>query len=184
MPDANGTGARAANETAAGPAGRGTGRPARPGSGAGPRGYAAGSARWRSRALILVVGGPVAVAVPVLALIAVLRPRALPAISLAAMLGAGAIAATAAAPAATGSGAFGPAAQALALVALAAALCPALAADRDSWRPSRPLPGQGGRFMLPLGAADRRPELPADQADPGRGPGLPAGPPPSLGGPA
>jgi arabinofuranan 3-O-arabinosyltransferase len=182
VPGANGTGAT--NETAAGPAGPRH----RAASATVIRHGSAGIRRWLGplavAALILVVGGPVAAAVPVLALIAVLRPRALPAISLAAMLGAGAIAATAAAPAATGSGAFGPAAQALALVALAAALCPALAADRDSWRPSRPLPGQGGRFMLPLGAADRRPELPADQADPGRRPELPAGQPPSHGGPA
>ena len=133
----------------------------------------AGMRRWLGPlavgALILVIGGPVAVAVPLLAIVAVLRPRSLPVISLAAMLGAGVIAATAAAPAATGSGAFGPAAQALALVALAAALYPgdpaALAADRGGWRPARPLPGQGGRLILPAGetSQDSRPGLPAGE---------------------
>jgi arabinofuranan 3-O-arabinosyltransferase len=118
--------------------------------------------------LIVAVGGPVALAVPVLAVIALLRPRALPAISLAAMLAAGAIAATAVAPAATGSGAFGPAAQVLALVALAAALYPAGAGApdaRDGWRPSRPLPGLGRRLMLPPGPGGQ-PEPPAGQAGP------------------
>ncbi|HEX4657313.1 MAG TPA: alpha-(1-_3)-arabinofuranosyltransferase family protein, partial [Streptosporangiaceae bacterium] len=103
--------------------------------------------------LVLLVGGPVVLAVPLLAVIAALRPRWLPVISLAAMLTAGFIAATAAAPATIGSGTFGAAAQACALVALAAALMPRLApawaTDRDGWRPSRPLPGQGRRPALP-----------------------------------
>lgn len=131
-----------------------------------------GLGRWTGplavAALIVAVGGPVALAVPVLAVIALLRPRALPAISLAAMLAAGAIAATAAAPAATGSGAFGPAAQVLALVALAAALYPAGSGApdaRDGWRPSRPLPGLGRRLMLPPGPGGQ-PERPAGQAGP------------------
>ena len=131
-----------------------------------------GLRRWAGplavAALIVAVGGPVALAVPVLAVIALLRPRALPAISLAAMLAAGAIAATAVAPAATGSGAFGPAAQVLALVALAAALYPAGAGAldaRDGWRPSRPLPGLGRRLMLPPGPGGQ-PEPPAGQAGP------------------
>jgi len=137
-----------------------------------------GLRRWAGplavAALIVIVGGPVALAVPVLAVIALLRPRALPAISLAAMLAAGVIAATASAPAATGSGAFGPAAQVLALVALAAALYPAPAGAldaRDGWRPSRPLPGLGRRPMLPPGPSGP-PGLPAGQAGP-----------PSIGGP-
>ncbi len=159
------------------------------------RRQSAGMRRWLGPlavgALILVIGGPVAVAVPLLAIVAVLRPRSLPVISLTAMLGAGVIAATAAAPAAPGSGAFGPVAQALALVALAAALYPgdpaALAADRGGWRPARPLPGQGGRLILPAGGTsqDGRPGLPAGQTSQDGRPGLPAGQtsqPPSIGG--
>jgi hypothetical protein len=77
-------------------------------------------------ALIVLAGGPVALAVPVLAVIGVRWPRLLPGIAAAAMLGAGTLAATAAHPTAMGSGAFGPAAQACGLVALAAALVPAV----------------------------------------------------------
>jgi arabinofuranan 3-O-arabinosyltransferase len=74
-------------------------------------------------ALILLIGGPVVIAVPVLAVIAAVRPRWLPVISLMAMLAAGVIAAAASTPA-IGSGAFGADAQGCALVALAAALYP------------------------------------------------------------
>jgi arabinofuranan 3-O-arabinosyltransferase len=123
--------------------------------------------RWLGPAavflLILVLGGPVALAVPVLAVIAALRPRLLPVISLAAMIVAGVIAADAGVPAVTGAGAFGPWAQACALVALAAALYPQprASAARLGWRPARPLPGRGGRARLP--AAEQH------QALPGRG---------------
>jgi hypothetical protein len=122
--------------------------------------------RWAGPAavvvLILLVGGPVVLVLPVLALVAAVRPRWLPAVSLAAMLAAGLIAATAAAPATLGGGAFGPAGQACALLALAAALYPASAsarwtAGRGGWRPSRPLPGRGTRSKLPAG--DRRQAL-------------------------
>ena len=100
-----------------------------------------------------------------------LRPRALPAISLAAMLGAGAIAATAAAPAATGSGAFGPAAQAFALVALAAALYPARGRGPGRLAAVAPAARPGPQAHAPLGAADGRPELPPTgrPEPPGRG---------------
>jgi hypothetical protein len=102
---------------------------------------------------VLLVGGILVLAVPVLAVIASMRPRWLPVISLTAMLIAGFIAATAAAPAILGSGAFGFGAQAFALVALAAALmprpAPGTAVHRDGWRPSRPLPALGGRSRLP-----------------------------------
>ncbi|HTZ26212.1 MAG TPA: alpha-(1-_3)-arabinofuranosyltransferase family protein [Streptosporangiaceae bacterium] len=115
--------------------------------------------RWAGPAtvavLVLVVGGPVVLVLPVVALVAALRPRSLPLLSLVAMLAAGLIAATAAAPATLGGGAFGPAGQACALLALAAALYPASArawaADRSGWRPSRPLPGHGTRSKLPPG---------------------------------
>lgn len=75
-------------------------------------------------ALIFLAGGPVAIAVPVLALIAGRWPRWLPAIALCAMLSAGVVAASAAQPPALGTGAFGGVAQACALVALAAAVMP------------------------------------------------------------
>jgi arabinofuranan 3-O-arabinosyltransferase len=115
--------------------------------------------RWAGPAavavLILFVGGPVVLVLPVVALVAALRPRFLPLVSLLAMLAAGLIAATATAPATLGGGAFGPAGQACALLALAAALYPASArawaADRSGWRPSRPLPGRGTRSKLPPG---------------------------------
>jgi arabinofuranan 3-O-arabinosyltransferase len=74
--------------------------------------------------LIFVVGGLVVIAVPFLVLVASLWPRWLPAMSAASILIAGLVTATAANPAAMGSGAFGPVAQACALVALAAALMP------------------------------------------------------------
>jgi arabinofuranan 3-O-arabinosyltransferase len=77
-------------------------------------------------ALVLLVGGPVALAVPALAVIGLRWPRLLPGIATAAMLGAGVAAATAPHPTAMGSGPFGSAAQACALVALAAALVPAV----------------------------------------------------------
>jgi arabinofuranan 3-O-arabinosyltransferase len=114
--------------------------------------------RWAGPAalavLILLIGGPVVLALPVVAVVAALRPRWLPVISLVAMLAAGLIAATATAPATLGGGAFGPAGQACALLALAAALYPASAStrwatDRSGWRPSRPLPGHGTRVKLP-----------------------------------
>jgi arabinofuranan 3-O-arabinosyltransferase len=106
--------------------------------------------------LILVVGGAAVLAVPVLAVVAAVRPRWLPVVSLAAMLAAGVIAAAAAAPATLGGGAFGPAGQVCALLALAAALYPASAtaawtAGRSGWRPARPLPGRGTRSRLPAG---------------------------------
>ena len=114
--------------------------------------------RWAGPAavavLILLIGGPVVLALPVVALVAALRPRWLPIVSLVAMLAAGLIAATATAPATLGGGAFGSAGQACALLALAAALYPASAStrwavDRSGWRPSRPLPGHGTRTKLP-----------------------------------
>ena len=120
--------------------------------------------RWAGPAavavLILLIGGPVVLALPVVALVAALRPRWLPVISLVAMLAAGLIAATATAPATLGGGEFGPAGQACALLALAAALYPASAStrwavDRSGWRPSRPLPGHGTRTKLPPGDRHR-----------------------------
>ena len=128
--------------------------------------------------LILLIGGPVVLALPVVAVVAALRPRWLPVVSLVAMLAAGLIAATAAAPATLGGGAFGPAAQACALLALAAALYPASAStrwatDRSGWRPSRPLPGHGTRSSSPraTGRSARRPAVPPFAAAKGDGEG-------------
>ena len=80
--------------------------------------------------LILVVGGPVAAAVPILAGLAFLWPRLLPLFACAGMLAAGVFTALAVNPAAPGSGAFGAPAQACALIALAAALTPRLGSGR------------------------------------------------------
>jgi arabinofuranan 3-O-arabinosyltransferase len=102
--------------------------------------------------LVLLVGGPVVIAVPLLVVIAIWRPRWLPLISLGAMLVAGFIAATTPSPASVGAGTFGAAAQAFALVALAAALMPQIrtaTADNEGWAPLRPLPAQGPRSRLP-----------------------------------
>ncbi len=117
--------------------------------------------------LIFVIGGPVVLAVPLVVVIAALRPWWLPVTALAAMLIAGIIAAAAAAPATTSSGTFGPAAQACALIAMAAVLMPAVfapAPDRDGWRPSRPLPAPGIRVpSRPLPAPGSSAALPALQ---------------------
>jgi len=73
----------------------------------------------------LLAGGPMVIAVPVLAGLARWRPRLLPPIAFCAMLAAGVAAASASSPTAMGGGAFGGLAQACALVALTAALMPA-----------------------------------------------------------
>ncbi|MEU6882699.1 alpha-(1-_3)-arabinofuranosyltransferase [Streptomyces sp. NPDC046712] len=71
----------------------------------------------------VVIAGPVAVAVPVLAAIAWWRPALLGPIAFAAMAGAGVVALTGSGEAAAlGRGAYGPTAQLLALIALFAAL--------------------------------------------------------------
>jgi hypothetical protein len=89
------------------------------------------------------------------------------------MVVAGVIAASASSPAAIGSGAFGPSAQAAALIALAAALYPqgrsAWADVRRDWRPARPLPGPGGRSQLPPALPPpRRTPPPPDRLPPER----------------
>ncbi len=78
-------------------------------------------------AVIWLAGGPMVVAVPVLAGLGWWRPRWQPWVALGAMLIAGIAAAGAGNPTAMGSGAFGWLAQACALVALTAALTPAIA---------------------------------------------------------
>ncbi|MGK5632262.1 alpha-(1-_3)-arabinofuranosyltransferase domain-containing protein, partial [Streptomyces sp. URMC 123] len=77
--------------------------------------------------VMAVVAGPFAIVVPLLALLGRFVPRALPPIALAAMAAAGVAAAVGAgAPPAHATGAFGPAAQALALLAVTAAITPPL----------------------------------------------------------
>jgi arabinofuranan 3-O-arabinosyltransferase len=75
-------------------------------------------------AVLVVAGGPVAVAVPALAIIDNWRPRWRPWIAFGAMLAAGVTAAAARNPTALGSGPFSGPAQVFALLALAAALMP------------------------------------------------------------
>jgi arabinofuranan 3-O-arabinosyltransferase len=76
--------------------------------------------------LVLVAGGPVVIAVPVIAFLALRRSRWLPVLAAVAMVTAGVLAATPAQFTAIGQGAFGTPAQACALVALAAAIMPAV----------------------------------------------------------
>jgi hypothetical protein len=77
-------------------------------------------------AVIFLAGGPVALAVPALVLLGGWRRSWLPAIAAGAMLLAGIAAATARTPTALGGGPFGGPAQFCALVALTAALLPAI----------------------------------------------------------
>jgi arabinofuranan 3-O-arabinosyltransferase len=91
-------------------------------------------------AIIFTVGGPVVLAVPVLAFAGRWSARLLPAVAIAAMLTAGLIAATAATPATLGDGSFSAAAQAAALIALTAAL----------------MPGQGSSVREQPAASERR----------------------------
>jgi arabinofuranan 3-O-arabinosyltransferase len=80
--------------------------------------------------MIAVVGGPLALAVPVLAIASSRWHGWYPGIAAGAMIAAGVLTAMAAHPAQHGTGAFGGAAQACALSALAAALMPLLTAWR------------------------------------------------------
>jgi arabinofuranan 3-O-arabinosyltransferase len=89
--------------------------------------------------VIWLAGGVAVIAVPVLAVIGWRRPRWLPPVALVAMLIAGIAVASSGSPATMGSGAFGSVAQACSLVALAAALMPAVgrAAARPANREER-----------------------------------------------
>jgi len=96
---------------------------------AGP-GHASRRARWLGAVgvlvLIFVAGGPVVLAVPVLAYLAWRRPYWLPALALTGMTASGLLVTAAAQPTGGGLGAFGAPAQACALVGLAAALMPTI----------------------------------------------------------
>ena len=76
-------------------------------------------------AVLVVAGGPIAAAVPVLAVIDIWLPRWRQFIAFGAMFAAGVVAATASNPTVMGSGPFSGPAQIFALLALAAALLPA-----------------------------------------------------------
>jgi arabinofuranan 3-O-arabinosyltransferase len=110
-------------------------------------------------AIIFAVGGPIVLAVPVLAFAGRWSARLLSAVAIAAMLTAGLIAATATTPTTLGDGPFSAAAQAAALIALTAALMPGLSRSARGQPPA----GEGGqpRKVLP-------------RATPGRSSGPPA----------
>ena len=133
-------------------------------------------------ALIFVVGGPVALAVPVLAACLAWRPwrqradqtgrtalEPLPLIALAAMVASGVL--SAASPSGQGLlGPFGWPAQACALVALAAALVPAATLPpwpRPAGRETRPPRPAAGQAPAPSPAAGQAP--PADGEAPAPG---------------
>jgi arabinofuranan 3-O-arabinosyltransferase len=98
-------------------------------------------ARWLAlltlTALIAIVGGPVALAVPVVAVIAHRWPSWFVGLAAAGMVAAGVLTALASHPALPGTGAFGAPAQASALVALTCALMPVLP---DKLLPDKLLP--------------------------------------------
>jgi arabinofuranan 3-O-arabinosyltransferase len=132
-------------------------------------------------ALIAIVGGPLALAVPLVVLIAVQVPGWSGLIALAAMTTAGVLTALAAHPAASGTGAFGPAAQVCALIALIVALSPTAVRSRQTAWPSLPGAfGRPGRIAAPnrLGALAslRRPGRPRRLAARQWAPGPPGGP--------
>ncbi len=89
--------------------------------------------------LILIVGGPAVVVVPIVAVLAYLWPRWYGVLAFGGLIAAGAFAAMAAHPSVAGSGAFGAPAQAFALIALTVALMPVLPGRAGTgWRPRWP----------------------------------------------
>jgi len=86
--------------------------------------------------VVVVAGGLIAIAVPVLAAINNWRPRWLPVVAACAMFTAGVVAAAAKTPNALGSGPFSGPAQICALVALAAALMPTISEESGEAAPS------------------------------------------------
>ena len=84
--------------------------------------------------VVAVAAGPMAIVVPVLALLGRWRPGWLPYVAAAAMLATGVVVATSRVQTSVGDGPFSGTAQALALVALTAALMPAIGA-RDTDEP-------------------------------------------------
>ncbi|MBO8190924.1 DUF3367 domain-containing protein [Streptomyces oryzae] len=141
--------------------------------------------------VVALVAGPYALVVPALAVAARLRPGVLAPVALVAMAGAGVVAALGAGSAlADGQGAFGHVAQALALLALAAALVtlparqqePAIAAEPGPWGPEagpeppdaptaqQPKPEQPPQPSSPYAAEAATAPLPPVPPAPHRGP--------------
>ena len=108
--------------------------------------------------LIALVGGPVVLAVPVLAVAAYRWPGWYGGIAAAAMIAAGVLTVTAAHPVLHGTGAFGAPAQACAVVALAAALMPVLPArpNRKAARAISEPRGRGAAWTEERGTSDER----------------------------
>ncbi|MFF7245142.1 alpha-(1-_3)-arabinofuranosyltransferase family protein [Embleya sp. NPDC008237] len=117
--------------------------------------------------VIAVVAGPVALLVPALAVVAHLRHRLLAPIALVAMAGAGIAAAVGAdEPVVDGAGAFGPAAQLLALIALCAALVTAGGPDPGGLPAGASGPRHG---RSPRRARPTSPDAPEPWGPPGPG---------------
>jgi hypothetical protein len=118
--------------------------------------------RWLARTALLllpltvvvvVAGGPIAIAVPVLALLSRWRPRWLPGIAAAAMMAVGLLIVTSWNPTGLGTGPFSAAAQVLALLALTAALLPVLPVLPV--RPAQPAPAsEPSNTASPVGRAE------------------------------
>ncbi|MET7637970.1 alpha-(1-_3)-arabinofuranosyltransferase family protein [Streptomyces sp. NPDC005438] len=127
--------------------------------------------------VVALVSGPYALVVPVLALVAWAFPRVLGPIALAGMVGAGVLAAFGARDGITeDAGAFGTAAQALALLALAAALVTVPTRKRPEEPPTEPLP-----YGPPPEEFHRRPSAgPVVSATPPLGTRTPTAPPPGA----
>jgi arabinofuranan 3-O-arabinosyltransferase len=102
--------------------------------------------------LIFLVGGRMAIVVPILALVAWWQPRLLTGVALAAMALSGLLVASAAQPTGGGLGAFGAPAQACALIALAAALLPGAVRPRKAllWPWSAATPQSRASSITPL----------------------------------
>ncbi|MBT2492895.1 DUF3367 domain-containing protein [Streptomyces sp. ISL-96] len=106
---------------------------------------------------LALTAGPVALLVPLLALVAHYRHTLLPPIALLAMTAAGTTAALqAGSPASASEGAFGPAAQLLALTALTAALV-TTRGNADTTAPNIPVPGGDVPGRSPQGAERNQP---------------------------
>ncbi|MGW7284531.1 alpha-(1-_3)-arabinofuranosyltransferase domain-containing protein [Streptomyces sp. NPDC054847] len=127
----------------------------------------------------VVVAGPVAVVVPVLAVLAWLRPAFLVPLAFTAMAGAGAVAALGAGDGLSPDrGAYGPAAQLLALTALFAAL---VSVGRERGRPTGAHRSGGGPAAP--GPDGRPPGAGTPEPGPPGPPGVPAPPTAGSGGP-
>ncbi len=117
------------------------------GTGSASRAYGAGWSPWlwllALAVLMAIVGGPMVLAVPVVALLAYWWPGWYGGLAAVAMVAAGVLTSLAAHPALLGTGALGALAQACALVALACGLMPVLPERRGGARATRGTGGTG-----------------------------------------